>query len=233
MTPRAWAHGLRSMGLGPGEGSTPKPATRRTASPPRGSRFGGGGGTRPWYGTAAGSKGSVGLRASGFFGEERRSLPARERRSDPGRRAPSGAPRCQPLSGSPELRSGVRGAFRAFGRRPPWGLGSRGPPRPGEALQVYGARLALPPTPGAGAEGFGCRFARTRRAGTRPRKGPPILSRPVPYRQVRCRRPRSGRVLPRGFGVPSRPRLMRRRVVPRPGHGAAGILPLHPTPRSV
>ncbi len=38
---------------------------------------------------------------------------------------------------------------------------------------------------------------------------------------------------PRPFSRRSRPRLMRRRVVPCPGHEAAGILPLHPASHSV
>jgi hypothetical protein len=70
------------------------------------------------------------------------------------------------------------------------GASPRGPPRPGKALQARAVGPAFPPAPEAGAEGLGCWFVRTRRAGTRSRKGPPVLLRPAPYRQVwrHCRR---------------------------------------------
>ena len=73
-----------------------------------GSRLGGGGGMRFRPRPVAGSKGSVGLRASVFFGEGCRSLPAREWRSGSGLRGSSGSfargGRCRAL---PSLGSGV------------------------------------------------------------------------------------------------------------------------------
>ncbi len=87
MTPRSWASGLRVRR----RPSTLQTANRGVAVPLPGSRLGGGGGMRPGPFSAAGSKVSAGLRASVFFGGERRSLPARERRSDPGWRGSVGS----------------------------------------------------------------------------------------------------------------------------------------------
>ena len=56
--------------------------------------------------------------------------------------------------------------------------------------------LVIPPAPEAGAKDFGCRVARVRRAGTRLRKGPPILSGAAPYRQIRRSPPEERRVPP-------------------------------------
>ena len=82
VTPRSGASGRRDRRSQP----TRQTANRGVAVLLPGSWLGGGGGMRLRPGSAAGSKSSVGLRASVFFGGERRSLPARERRSDPGGR---------------------------------------------------------------------------------------------------------------------------------------------------
>ncbi len=141
------------------------------------------------------------------------------------------------LPGSPEPWKRCLKRLRGAQAAPMGGVLARVSPWPGKRFRRRGVGLALglavPPVPGAGAEGFGCWFARVRRAGTWPRKGPPILSRSASYRQVRRHRPRRGNRSRAAFAWPSRPRLMRRRVVPRPGHGAAGILPLHPAPHSI
>ena len=133
----------------------------------------------------------------------RRSLPARERRSGSG------------FAGF--LPGASRWPGKCFRRMQwglPWGLPCR--PRPGSVPKASDVDLPKPVE---------------RRCG--PAKGPTILSRSVPDRQVRRHRPRRGDLLRAAYVRPSRPRLMRRRVVPRPGHAAAGILPLRPAPHSI
>ena len=96
-------------GFGPA-GSPTRSSTPGAAIPSRGSRSGGGGGFRSWPGTRRRFGGSAGLRASVPFGEERRSLPAQERRSDPGRRSSLGSFKGASRSRvSPEPRSGACG----------------------------------------------------------------------------------------------------------------------------
>jgi len=129
--------------------------------------------------------------------------------------APSGGFQAAPRwDGSSRVSSGPGPRFRRMRWGRPWGWPCR--PRPAPA----------PKASDAGSPG-------SVRAGTRPRRGPPVLSRSAPYRQVRRRRPRRGDPSRAASAWPSRPRLMRRRGVPRPGHGAAGILPLRPAPHSV
>jgi len=185
-----WLSGLRPMGFGPwartsGEQSTRQPASRRTALPSRDLRFGGGGGLRP--------------RSSSHHRLEEFGRPARLRflrRGTPFSpcagaalrfgplglpREPHGASRFQALMSFGAVLEGPSGSS---GDGLPVGAGPRGPPRPGKALQARAVGPAFPPAPEAGAEGLGCWFVRTRRAGTRSRKGPPALLRPAPYRQV-------------------------------------------------
>jgi len=116
----------------------------------------------------------------------RRSLPARERRSGTGLRSSfAGASRGATAPGLsraseavPEAPSGGSGGLNGRGPR------DLSPARP--VLQApavgFAFGFAVSPASGAGAEGFGCRFARARRAGTRSRKGPPVLSRSAPDR---------------------------------------------------
>ena len=162
-------HGPSGPGFG-GGGPRGKRRTGEWRSRHPGSRLGGGGGIMALALFRRRLEGfGRPARLRGSSAKGRRSLPARERRSG----------------------SGLAGLLS----------GSFAPAR--QALQAYAVELAfglaLPVAPGAGAEGYGCWFARARRAGTRPRKGPPVLSRSAPYRQVRRHRPRSGDLLPRGL----------------------------------
>ncbi len=168
-------------------------STPGAAVPSRGSRFGGGGGLRSWPGARRRFGGSAGLRASVPFGEERRSLPARERRSDPSRRSSLGSFRGANRSRvSPEPRLGACG-------------------RCGEAC--------LPARARGGRRKVRMLVCPTPRAETRlldlgaavPSAADVVSPGSTPLRGVRG-------TLYRGlFAWPSRPRLMRRRVAPFQG----------------
>jgi hypothetical protein len=170
----------------------------RSRSRDRGSAAAVGSRLRP--GSATGSESSVGLRASVFFGEKRRSLPARERRFVPGWRVSFG--RFAGGAAAPGLLAGFgSGAWNTFGVvRQPWRDGvlrSRSDPAGASGACGAACLRAWPccQRRGVCAEGFGCWFARTPRAGIEPRQGLPFLPRSAPYRQVR-RRPYEERHIP-------------------------------------
>ncbi len=183
------ASAVGPSGFGPA-GLPMRSSTPGAAVPSRGSRFGGGGELRSWPGARRRFGGSAGLRASVPFGEERRSLPARERRSDPGRRSSLGS---------------FRGANRS--RVPPKPrLGACG--RCGEASLPARVRcgrrkvrMLVCPAPRAETRFLDLRDRRSERGWCR------IVRFDAAARGT-------GDSLPRIFARSSRPRLMRRRVAP-------------------
>ncbi len=203
------SRGLRAPGFGGGgPHGKQRPGEWRSRHP--GSRLGGGGGISALalFRYRLGGFGRP-ARLRGSSAKGRRSLPARERRSGTG------------------LRVSFYGSFRG-------GRSLSGPASASGACGGTCLRAGL----------AACTRGRRRRLRMLvcPNSSSGGAAPPRGHRSSRGRRRIArfgatargyGDFLPAAFARPSRPRLMRRRVVPCPGHEAAGILPLRPAPLSL